>query len=530
MYALDITTFMRGEPSALLSAGAVWCWLWAGFFLVDGMHHFLDIRLPRAWKTVVVVLCGWGLLAGILKFHLAFLYLPSSLWTGWMYVRTGIRFLASYKTELTGKGFAGVTILLSGLHSANFPFLMPIEWFAPWGYLIAAVLKFTTANGTLLVYYQRVRANLDKSEATLRMIAENANDVIFCYLVRPRGSVEYVSPSVEKVTGYSVREFQEDPRLLMRQIHPEDRQVLQDLIRSSGDRTRVRFRWMHRQQTEVWVELQAKLVKDSNARVLAIEGIARDITQQKHQEDELRALHRSRKELFSDISHELRTPISTIQAYAEAILDGIVSDTSEVHAYVQTIHSRAVRINRLIKDLLNLARLENKQISFTLEPQSVPGLVTSIYEKNALDVQTAGLSFVLDLKLAAQDPDLFVDVDLGRIDQVFANIVDNAIKHTPIDEQIRFEADVVNNSKFLLIGVSDSGCGIDSEDLPNIFERFYRAKFTTTSYFGSGLGLAICKEIVERHGGSIWAESEKGNGSTFYISLPLLRKQSQAEH
>ena len=478
-YALEIVVFQRGDPPGLLSAGIVCCWLWAGFLFVEGMHIFLGLKLPRAWKPIVVVLCVGGAVAGVLKLSFGYLYMPATVWTGWMYIWTGARFLMASETEVRGKLFTGLAILLSGVHSADFPFLVQVGWLAPWGYLAAAVLKFTTANGTLLVYYQMVRANLSKSEATLQMIAENANDVILSYRVGPQGSINYVSPSVEKLTGFSVREFEEDPRLLLRHIHPDDQQLLKELLSNEGDRARVRFRWLHKQQAAiVWVELQAKLIKDETSRLTVIEGIAWDVTQQKTQEDELVQLHKARKELFSDISHELRTPIATIQGYAEAILDGVVTESAEVQVYLQTIHSRAVRINRLIKDLLNIARLENRQISFTLTPMGINKLIHSIYDRNSLDVQTAGLSFELEVSPAVQDAGLVVNVDMDRIDQVFANIIDNAIKHTPTEQSIRLKADLLNGGKTLLVGVADSGSGIASEDLPLVFNRFYRAKAT----------------------------------------------------
>lgn len=257
---------------------------------------------------------------------------------------------------------------------------------------------------------------------------------------------------------------------------------------------------------------------------------------------ELARLEQSRRHLLSNISHDLRTPITSIQGYLEAILDGVVEKPFEQKEYLERSYKRLVGLNRMIQDLFDLSQLEAGQMTFNLEVVPVDQLVQQLYRQFEFDVKQAGLTFDLQLpsltKVAVDgsgdavlsgqsvpESPLYplVEVDPGRLEQVFGNLISNAVKHTPLGGHICISVTLEAKGEKgewseVLIKVADSGSGITTSDLPHIFERFYSKNKRRK---GHGLGLAICKEIIAFHKGRIWAESEQGKGATFCFTLPV---------
>ena len=249
--------------------------------------------------------------------------------------------------------------------------------------------------------------------------------------------------------------------------------------------------------------------------------------------NELFRMETSRRHLLSNISHDLRTPITSIQGYIEAFLDGVVVDPVQQKKYLQLIHSKTLGLNRLIKDLFELSQLEAGQISFSLQTINIHQLMNDVAEKYETDIHSAGLTFTLQSLIAGSSAKTCVLVDPDRIDQVFSNLIFNALRFTPAEGLITVSYEEINSAETsfsvnpspiqeILIKVKDTGSGIAEDKLPYIFDRFYKESDTrNTSIGGSGLGLAISKEIILSHGGRIWAESTPGEGSTFCFTLPV---------
>lgn len=234
--------------------------------------------------------------------------------------------------------------------------------------------------------------------------------------------------------------------------------------------------------------------------------------------DELRQAEESRRQLVSSISHELGTPMTAIQGYVKAIMDGIVEPTDRKHWH--TIYDKVLHVNRLVKDLFLLSRLEAKRFQFDFEAMSADELVERQLRKWEWDIRSRGVLFVLDKTTPEQEwIDKYVMVDTVRIDQVVANIVYNALKFTPSGGTITIGCELADGE--LLVRVTDTGAGIEEQALPYVFDRFYRDGVDSGGQEGTGLGLAIAKEIVLAHGGRIGAESKRNEGSTFYFTLPL---------
>lgn len=229
-------------------------------------------------------------------------------------------------------------------------------------------------------------------------------------------------------------------------------------------------------------------------------------------------LELSRRELIANVSHDLRTPLSSIRGYVEGLLDGVVAaEPEKTRRYLEVIHDKALSLERLINDLFKLSRLESGQLKMELFIVNAGEMLKELCVKFSRDAAVAGLSF--NCQIADNLPS--VNVDIGRIEQVLANLLQNSLRHTHTGGEIAVKAEA--SGKEIIISVLDNGEGIAPEDLPHVFKRLYTGeKSRSRVKGGTGLGLAIAREIIQAHGGRVWAESEKGSGSTFYFTLPVL--------
>jgi len=225
----------------------------------------------------------------------------------------------------------------------------------------------------------------------------------------------------------------------------------------------------------------------------------------------------SQREFVANVSHELKTPLTSIQGFAQAILDG-TADTDESRKQAATIiYNEAGRMHRMVLDLLDLARLDAGTIEFQRAAVDINALLHTILEKFTPQAKKANI-------LLSQEGEISQPIlgDGDRLAQVFTNLVDNALKFTPAGGQVVIHANQGENKAE--ITVSDTGIGIPSEALPSIFDRFYQADSSRRGgeKHGAGLGLAIAREIVQAHGGTISVRSELGKGSSFTVQLPII--------
>jgi len=229
--------------------------------------------------------------------------------------------------------------------------------------------------------------------------------------------------------------------------------------------------------------------------------------------EQLEMKENSRRQLLADTAHELRNPLSIIQGNMEAWLDGVISPTPE---QIASVYDETVLLSRLITDLRELSLAEAGQLKLHQEATDLGELLTM--EISGIQNRCQEKDISINAELAEEVPQVFIDAD--RIRQVLHNLIDNAIRHTPISGVIKVGARS-DNPGWVAVSVSDSGSGIASEDLPYVFDHFYKAdRSRQRGHGGAGIGLALVKQFVELHGGKVWAESQAGNGSTFYFTLP----------
>ncbi|MGI8926923.1 MAG: sensor histidine kinase [Tepidiformaceae bacterium] len=229
--------------------------------------------------------------------------------------------------------------------------------------------------------------------------------------------------------------------------------------------------------------------------------------------EEVQRSQQTLRDFLANISHELKTPLTSIRGFSEAVLDGTIDDGAGIQRSARVISDESNRLLRLVQELLDLSRIESGQVSMLQEPFSLDELFEHVGEVFALRSEESGIS--LDMRTRG---DSSIRGDFDRLEQVLNNLLDNAFRHTPEGGAVHVGSREVAPG-VLQVTVSDSGGGIPPEDVPHLFERFYRAS-TAGNGRGHGLGLAITREIVRAHGGDIWATSEEGRGTTFAFTLP----------
>ena len=228
---------------------------------------------------------------------------------------------------------------------------------------------------------------------------------------------------------------------------------------------------------------------------------------------------RQRRNMVADVAHELRTPLSNIRGYVEAVRDGVLEADAET---IESIHRQTMYLSKLVEDLRLLAETEAADFQLDLEPGLLEEVVSRSVEAFRPQAQSKGIE--LAFSAGADRAELsgrLVSIDRTRIEQVMNNLLQNAVEHTT--EGGRIDVSVAESDETVSVTVADTGEGISSEHLPHVFDRLYRADPSRTrSTGGAGLGLTIAKQLIEAHGGTIRVESTEGEGSRFTLTLPLV--------
>jgi two-component system, OmpR family, sensor histidine kinase VicK len=240
--------------------------------------------------------------------------------------------------------------------------------------------------------------------------------------------------------------------------------------------------------------------------------VLHDITEQEK-------IDMERREFVANVSHELRTPLTTMRSYLEALAEGAWKDSEIAPKFLEVTQTETERMIRLVTDLLQLSKLDSREYLLSKEWVNFIPYFHRIIDRFEL---TKNQNVIFCRKLPEYP--IFVDIDEDKMTQVLDNIISNALKYSPEGGQVTFTVEEEFN--FIIISIADEGMGIPSENLDNIFERFFRVdKARTRKLGGTGLGLAIAKEMVNAHGGGIWATSEEGKGTVISFSLPYERSE-----
>ncbi|SHF57747.1 ATP-binding protein [Ornithinibacillus halophilus] len=345
-----------------------------------------------------------------------------------------------------------------------------------------------------------INALRQEKEQLSSIVSSMADGVI---TLSRNGEMIVTNPPAERFMEDWYFEKEIDTNGINRKLPPELNAILQDVIQKEEERLEEISI-----QGRSWVMIMTPLYDQSYVRGAVT--VIRDMTEE-------RRLDKLRKDFIANVSHELRTPISMLQGYSEAIVDDIAESKEEKNELAQIIYEESLRLSRLVNELLDLARMEAGHIQLSREVVELDGYVDRIIRKFGGVSSENKIELLIEKDISV--PQAIIDPD--RIEQVFTNLIDNAIRHTSEGGYVKVMLE--NNSEEMIVSVEDSGSGIPEEDLPFVFERFYKADKSRTrdkKKKGTGLGLAIVKNIIDAHNGTISVNSKIGVGTSFTFKIP----------
>ncbi|MFD2873084.1 ATP-binding protein [Mucilaginibacter ximonensis] len=256
-------------------------------------------------------------------------------------------------------------------------------------------------------------------------------------------------------------------------------------------------------------------VFNAQGEVESIAGTTRDISDIKENEQR-------KNDFISMVSHELKTPLTSVISYVQISKKRADQSKDTIAAgMLERAGKQLSKMTRMINGFLNVSRLESGRIQIDHKPFDLAVLMKEVYEDTLATIFSHAFEF-------EPCPETWVNADRDKINQVFTNLISNAVKYSPTGSTVHVACEVIGGKA--RVSVRDEGMGINKEDLPRLFERYYRVKEAEINHIsGFGIGLYLCAELVKRHGGDIWAESEPGHGSTFYFTLPVMQAGEQHE-
>lgn len=478
-----------------------------GLMFVWGTHIFINKPMKKYWLYGALIVCSVSEILTILQYPLLFRLLFPTLFGGFILLDIGRIFIRHVRTRGVGHYITGYAFTMWGILTLAMPFTITIPWLSPQCYLAAGVARLIITLGTLMVYFEKNRADLADKERQYRLLAENAVDVIFRLRLWPKTRVEYMSPSALAVTGHLPEEYYADPELLAKIIHPEDLLVFEKFIHNPvriGDLP-LTFRLLRENQEVVWLEQRGVLIfgKDGNPEVL--EGILRDVTARKNMEQIVFQAEKMNMvgQMAVSVAHEIRNPLTSVRGYLQLIR--MREDCPHRERYDLMI-GELDRTNTIISEYLLLAKdkIPDRKV------RSLNNIISTMLPLLQANAAAAKASINLSL---SEIPHLALDEN--EIRQLLFNIVNNGLEAMPAGGEVVIRT--FSEFDKVVLAISDQGPGIPPHVLANL-----GSPFLTTKANGTGLGLPVCYRIAYRHDAAINVKTSR-QGTTFLVEFKFLR-------
>ncbi len=320
------------------------------------------------------------------------------------------------------------------------------------------------------------------------------------YLRRGEGLIELMNPAAQELLGIPV--VSSVGSRFMEVIKDEE---LQSLVYRASETN-------EQQYSEVELLQPRRYFGSVATPLLSSEG-DEGVLLTLHDLTRIRQVDITRKQFVSNVSHELRSPITSIKAMAETLEGGALDEPAVAREFVSRIHAEIWRMNNIVDELLQLSILDSGQVGLDIKPFDLNGLINEVKDEFATSAESNNVILTTVFEDLPE-----VNGEKEKIRQVLVNLIDNALKFTLPNGAITMSSKFMGSE--ILVGITDTGIGIEEDNQEQIFERFYRVD-NSRKYDGTGLGLSIAKHIIQAHGGSLWVRSKKGEGSTFYFSLVI---------
>jgi signal transduction histidine kinase/CheY-like chemotaxis protein len=525
IFLLGMITDQRNEM--LLIGNQLACLL-SGVILLWGTYRFIEKPFPKTWLYCSGVGVVWIIVS--ISFHFSFLLMaiPTFTFLAMVYIWTGLTFVKSGAPGSERK-ITGFAFIVWGLHKGNYPFLRPVVWLAPWGYLLAAMLEFIVALGMLLVYFRKVRDDLKEGKYYLQK-AQEIGKIGTWELDVKKNELSWTEENY-KIFGIPLGTHLTYETFLAC-VHPDDRDYVNKEWKASFDNKS--YDITHRLLVDgkvKWVREKAELEFDENRECIRGVGFTQDITELKELEGRLQQSQKMESIgiLAGGIAHDFNNILFPIVGMAELLVEDLPADSLE-YENAQLILKAGIRGSEIVKQILVSSRkADHKMIAFRIRP-----ILEEVLKLSRFTIP-ANIEITHDI----QDDCGLIMGDPAQIQQVAMNLLTNAyhaversggtiwfhLRETVLGIE-DFPAASLDPGHYAVLSISDNGCGIDPAHMDKIFDPYFTSKEQGK---GTGLGLAVAYGIVKTHAGDIRVKSEPGKGSTFEVYLPLMEKSSQPE-
>ncbi|MDO4545222.1 MAG: PAS domain-containing sensor histidine kinase [Bacillota bacterium] len=522
------------------------------YLFLFGTYHFFQRKFPGYLRAATLVSTLLIVLYPTSEQIYAISLIPNAIYCSGLLIVAGCMFIAfSWTQKLPEKLLASFFIILWSIFVNHFGFALGNSAVAMYAYFIGLLTVNVLILILIIVYFKKLRFLDTKRSARFRLLVENSSDSMFLYDYK-RQNFEYISPAISQLIGLSPEQLYKMPDRFFDYIEVEKKHsdiigIFSRPVSTPGNSVLCFYK---DGAVLKWSEIHYMPIRDNTGTVVAVEGILRDITERKKMEEGLRQAEKTKKELLENISHEIKTPVTLIQGYTESLLDKVVPAES-ADTYLKMINSKAMMLTTLLNDLSQVSNVTSQSLEYRFYESPAAEVFGDLMRECEFHINSSDHKAVIASSIS--DKAVLI-VDPYRIQQVVSNMINNAIRHTPLAGEIYVSCSTYVNEELLhtafredhhnvpegelLFTVSDTGDGIAEKDLARIFERNFsegkklntsEASEYTVEYNGvkasaisarSGLGLHISKQIIAQHSGKMFAKNNKYGGAEISFTLP----------
>ena len=506
-----------------------------------GTHHFFQIKCPAALGFAAILSTISMVLYPASYPVYTLMIIPNIIFSSGLLIYSGCMFIAiSWTQKLPEKLIASFLIILWSIFINHFAFSLKNQQLEIGSYYISIFTVNVLILTLIIIYFKKLRFIDTKQHNRFRLLVENSSDSMFLYDYK-RQQFEYISPGISSLIGISEEKLYEMPERFFDYVNtPKRYSSVLSIFSRPVKRPNGGILMLYKNGiVERWSQIHYIPIRDNTGTVSAVEGILRDITEQKRAEESLKEAEEAKKEFLENISHEIKTPITLIQGYTESLLDKVVPPES-TDTYLKMINSKANVLTTLLSDLAQISDMSSQTMEYKFYEHNASDIMQELIQQGEFHITTSGHTVSSKVNIV---PYAVIIIDPQRIQQVISNLISNAIRHTPSGRKISISCvsyphedmmhapasddDYSIPDGEILVTVSDQGDGIPEKDIPHIFERNFsggrRIQTSPSGKGNSGLGLYISSQIISQHSGRMSAKNNPGGGAALSFSLPYYR-------
>lgn len=502
----------------------------ASFLFLMGTYRFFQLRMPTYFGAATLISAITILLYPASEKMYSLFLIPNIILCSGMLVISGCLFITvSWTQKIPEKLCAGFLIIGWSIFINHFGFTLKNSSLAVITYFIGLFTVNILMMILIIMYFKKLRFIDDRLSSRFRLLVENSSDMMFLYDYRKQ-RFEYISPTINELVGLPAQSLYDAPERFFERVSIEEKnseiiKIFSRPVPTSGDGVLCLY---ESGEVSKWAEIHYIPIRDNADIVTAVEGILRDITEQRIIEKELEDAAQAKQELLENISHEIKTPITLITGYSETLINKLIPEEA-TDTYLKMINSKAMMLSTLVDDLSHVSDLSSQTMEYKFYEKNAAEVFDELIKQAEVHITSSGHEAIIHSDI---DEKAILIIDPYRIQQVITNLINNAIRHTPPRNTISISCFTKPSGSFshqddfghdipdgeLIFVVSDTGEGISEHDLPFVFDRHFSSRRKPDGR--SGLGLHISQQIVSQHSGKIFAKNNKYGGARITFTLP----------